>query len=218
MSDGLGAQVVVATDEPIVLEAVQALLRGASLGTVDGRAGSSAAVAAVAAGGIAVIDVGLLEHTLASTMAGLADRGGRLCVFGGSSDLGELQLLMTAGVHGYLARTALSAELISGVRTVLAGGRHVPAELLAGLAERLLGPVSAPATAVPLTPRELDVLRLAATGETTAGIGRALYVSPSTAKTHLQNAYAKLGVRNRSAAIAWLAAAGALEPGLARAA
>ena len=53
----------------------------------------------------------------------------------------------------------------------------------------------------PLTAREIEVLRLAATGITVDEIARRLYVSPNTAKTHLTHIYGKLGVRGRSEAI-----------------
>ena len=53
----------------------------------------------------------------------------------------------------------------------------------------------------PLTERELEVLRLAATGIAVETIGALLFVSPNTVKTHLTHAYAKLGVRGRCEAI-----------------
>ena len=58
-----------------------------------------------------------------------------------------------------------------------------------------------PALVEPLTDRELEVLRLAATGIAVKAIGAQLYLSPNTVKTHLTHAYAKLGVRGRSDAI-----------------
>ncbi|HEX6127523.1 MAG TPA: helix-turn-helix transcriptional regulator [Candidatus Limnocylindria bacterium] len=53
----------------------------------------------------------------------------------------------------------------------------------------------------PLTPRETEILRLAAAGMSVAEIGRRLYLSPNTVKSHLSHLYAKLGARNRSQAI-----------------
>jgi DNA-binding CsgD family transcriptional regulator len=50
---------------------------------------------------------------------------------------------------------------------------------------------------VRLTPRELEILALIATGEPTARISAQLGVTPSTVKTHLTNIYRKLGTRNR---------------------
>lgn len=56
--------------------------------------------------------------------------------------------------------------------------------------------------AEPLSERELDVLALAATGQTNREIAHALYVSVGTVKSHTHNIYRKLGVRNRTEAIA----------------
>ena len=52
-----------------------------------------------------------------------------------------------------------------------------------------------------LTPREREVLALVADGKTNAEIARQLWISPGTVRRHLENAYAKLGVHTRTAAI-----------------
>jgi LuxR family maltose regulon positive regulatory protein len=54
----------------------------------------------------------------------------------------------------------------------------------------------------PLSEREVEVLRLIATGLSNADAGRKLFIAPSTVKKHLENIYAKLGTRNRTQAIA----------------
>lgn len=64
----------------------------------------------------------------------------------------------------------------------------------------------------PLTPRELEVLRLAARGESVEAIGRRLYLSRNTVKSHLAHAYGKLGAHNRAEAIAAGLHAGCLDP------
>jgi DNA-binding NarL/FixJ family response regulator len=72
------------------------------------------------------------------------------------------------------------------------GGAHAPPE-----------PEPAPARAehrCPLTPRELEILRAVAEGNTNARIGRQLWVTEQTVKFHLSNIYRKLGVSNRTEA------------------
>jgi LuxR family maltose regulon positive regulatory protein len=62
----------------------------------------------------------------------------------------------------------------------------------------------------PLTDREIEVLRLIATGLSNADAGGRLFIAPSTVKKHLENIYAKLGTRNRTQAIARAREAGVL--------
>jgi DNA-binding CsgD family transcriptional regulator len=68
-------------------------------------------------------------------------------------------------------------------------------------AARKVGADQAASTDV-LTPREREVLRLVATGLTNPEIAAALWIAPGTVRKHLDNAYAKLGVHSRAAAIA----------------
>jgi two-component system NarL family response regulator len=98
-----------------------------------------------------------------------------------------------AGARGYLLKGAMpDGVLESAIRTVHAGGRHLPADIAGRLADH----VSAPS----LTPREVAVLELVARGLSNAEIGAALSVSAGTIKTHLKRIFPKLGVADRTAA------------------
>jgi DNA-binding CsgD family transcriptional regulator len=57
---------------------------------------------------------------------------------------------------------------------------------------------------LPLTPREQEVLSWVARGKTNTEIARLLRVAPSTVRKHLENVYVKMGVHNRTAAVARL--------------
>ena len=61
---------------------------------------------------------------------------------------------------------------------------------------------SEPEAPTQLTARETEILELVATGLTNAAIAERLWISPGTVKKHLENVYAKLGVENRTAAVA----------------
>jgi DNA-binding CsgD family transcriptional regulator len=80
---------------------------------------------------------------------------------------------------------------------VLIRGRHLR------LASVPLGSPAADA----LTPREREILRLVASGMTNREVAAALVISPGTVRKHLENAYARLGVRSRAQAVAVLAGA-----------
>lgn len=105
-----------------------------------------------------------------------------------------------AGATGYLLKDTPRAELADAVRsaargeTVLSG--RLAGKLLTGVRQRNTEP-EGPA----LSPREVEVLRLAADGLTNAAIGRALHISATTVKTHLMRVYEKLGVGDRTAAV-----------------
>ena len=65
-----------------------------------------------------------------------------------------------------------------------------------------LGPASADARERALTPREHEVMDLLAEGCSNAEIASTLWIAPATVRKHLENIYAKLGVRTRTAAVA----------------
>jgi DNA-binding CsgD family transcriptional regulator len=62
-----------------------------------------------------------------------------------------------------------------------------------------------------LTPRELEVVQLAAQGDSVRGIAERLVLSPATVKTHLEHVYAKLGAPDRAAAVATALRRGLIE-------
>ena len=102
-----------------------------------------------------------------------------------------------AGATGYLLKDAPREELIRAVRAAHAG-QPVLSPSVAGA---LMGRLGArdPGS---LSPRELEVLRRVAAGATNQAVARELHVSEATIKTHLIHLYAKLGVRDRAAAVA----------------
>ncbi|WP_411575046.1 LuxR C-terminal-related transcriptional regulator [Streptomyces fradiae] len=105
-----------------------------------------------------------------------------------------------AGATGYLLKDAPREELFAGVRAA-AEGRTV---LSPAVASRLVSAVRRPAAPADraLSAREREVLELVARGTSNRGIARELFISEATVKTHLTHLYAKLGVRDRAAAVA----------------
>ncbi|MGP3733422.1 response regulator [Streptomyces sp. GDS52] len=105
-----------------------------------------------------------------------------------------------AGATGYLLKDAPREELFTAVRAA-AEGRTV---LSPAVASRLVSAVRSPRSAggEPLSAREREVLGLVARGTSNREIARELFISEATVKTHLTHLYAKLGVRDRAAAVA----------------
>jgi DNA-binding NarL/FixJ family response regulator len=107
-----------------------------------------------------------------------------------------------AGAAGYLLKDTPRDTLVGAIFAA-ARGETVLAPAVAGRLVRRLraAPPEAPAARETLSARETEVLTLAGRGLTNAQIGRELFVSEATVKTHLLRAYAKLGVSGRTAAV-----------------
>jgi DNA-binding NarL/FixJ family response regulator len=116
---------------------------------------------------------------------------------------------LTAGARGYLTKDAGRAELAAAVRSVARGQATFSAEVGATIVDSLIRPrpPASPgeelAARFPrLTRREIDVFALLVEGRTNAEIAERLFVEVSTVKTHVNALFAKLGVRDRRAAVA----------------
>ncbi len=104
-----------------------------------------------------------------------------------------------AGASGYLLKDASREELFGAIRSALNGGSPLAPTVASRLMTRMLtGSSSTPGT---LSGRELDVIRLASLGRSNKEIAYELRVSEATVKTHLQHAFDKLGVSDRTSAV-----------------
>jgi len=109
---------------------------------------------------------------------------------------GDTQVLgaLKAGARAYLLKADVHLELLDVIRSVHAGQKRIPPQIAAELAEH--------AADDPLSPREIDVLRLIATGNSNKLIADQLSISEATAKTHVANILSKLGANDRAHALA----------------
>ena len=111
---------------------------------------------------------------------------------------GDEQLFgaLEAGASAFVSKDAPSEDVLAAARHASVSPRSFAAADLAGAMQRRLTP-----TGPQLSQRETEVLELLAEGLGVAGIARRLYVSESTAKTHISKIYEKLGAANRAQAI-----------------
>jgi DNA-binding NarL/FixJ family response regulator len=123
-----------------------------------------------------------------------------------------------AGAAGFVLKDCSAEDLIAAVRTVAEGGAWFDPGVTPRLLDhyrRLVVPASREATRLDsLTDRELEVLRLIAHGATNAEIAAAMHVAEATVKTHVGSIFAKLGVRDRAAAIVFAYDHGVVTPGV----
>jgi two-component system, NarL family, response regulator DesR len=116
----------------------------------------------------------------------------RTLMLTGLSQPGNLLQALKVHVRGFIVKDAPADALADGIRRVAAGERVIDPDLVAAALET---------GSSPLTPRETDVLRAAATGISTKEIGVDLSLSGTTVRNYLSNAIAKTGARNRIDAI-----------------
>jgi NarL family two-component system response regulator LiaR len=103
---------------------------------------------------------------------------------------------MRAGAIGYLLKDTQADELCRAIKAAAAG----QVQLSPPVAARLLREVPSPQRPEPLTERETEVLRELASGKSNKEIAAALVIAEKTARTHVSNILAKLGVTSRTQA------------------
>jgi DNA-binding NarL/FixJ family response regulator len=108
---------------------------------------------------------------------------------------GDAQVLraLKAGARGYLLKDLLRKELPEAIRAVHAGRKRIPAEIAAQIAEHASDSV--------LTRREIEVLRLIASGNPNKLVADRLSVSEDTIKMHVKSILSKLGANDRTHAV-----------------
>ncbi len=157
---------------------------------------------------VLLLDLRMPRRDGIATLQALRERGHHLPVLVLTTfDDDELVLqALRGGAHGYLLKDVSLEQLVEAIRT-LADGRTLvqPAvtdRLLRAVAERprpaVLDGLPAPE---PLTERELEVLRLLASGFANREIAEALHLAPGTVKNHVSMVLLKLGVRDRTRAV-----------------
>jgi DNA-binding NarL/FixJ family response regulator len=142
----------------------------------------------------------------------------------------EVRILMLTGItaspatlamfqgaaDGYILKDASPGELLDAVRTVAAGKPYLQGSII----RRLFGAVpleteqdDEPIISTPLTPREVDILRLMATSHTNREIASQLFVSEETVRTHVKHILRKLAQPDRTQAVIAAVRAGLLDIG-----
>jgi DNA-binding NarL/FixJ family response regulator len=209
-------RILVADDQAVVRDGLALLLSTAA----------DFEVVAVAADGVEAVeaalreppDVALVDLRMprldgAGVTAALAEQAPsvRVLILTTYADDDAVLPALRAGAAGYLTKDTTGDALIAAVREVAAGRTVLDAAVQARLVELLRAPTPSAAAAAdvtpegsePLTPREIDVVRLVADGLSNKQVARRLFVSEATVKTHLNHVLAKLDVEGRPGLVAW---------------
>ncbi|MFE3455566.1 response regulator [Nonomuraea sp. NPDC059194] len=124
---------------------------------------------------------------------------------------------LTAGASGFLLKDVSPEHLVAAVRLVRSGDALLAPTITRRLIERFAPRDEAKADLhrdlSELTPRELEVLRLLATGLSNAELADRLTLSATTVKTHVARILSKLGLRDRVQAVVLAYETGLISPG-----
>jgi DNA-binding NarL/FixJ family response regulator len=192
---------VVADDHPAMLAAVAEILEQNGVEVVGRAADGQRALALIEELQplVALVDI-QMPHLSGIAVAQHAATSAPDTAIVFYTAFGERALLsdaLDAGVRGFVLKEAPLVDLVRAVQRVAAGETYVD-PVLAGL---LVG-VQMSSKLPQLTQRERDVLRLLADGLSNEEIGRRLFISPETVRTHVRKAMAKLDADTRTQAVA----------------
>ncbi|HWH06289.1 MAG TPA: response regulator transcription factor [Gaiellaceae bacterium] len=192
---------LVADDHPAVVEAVADVLSEHGI-EVAGRArdGHEAAQKIEASQPqVALLDLRMpgLSGIEVARRVGRSSPGTAVILYTAFGDRALLTEALDAGARGFVLKEAPLAEVVRAVELVASGRTYVD-PVLAGV----LSSSAATEKILQLTQRERDVLRLLADGMSNEEIGKTLFISPETVRTHVRKAMAKLDADTRTQAVA----------------
>jgi len=130
----------------------------------------------------------------------LSDPAVRVLMLTAADDRGQVAAAVSHGACGYLSKDVSHEELCAAVAHALDGADLVEPSLRRALAAREPSRTTPPGCQ--LTERELQVLTGMSQGKSNGQIGRDLYLSEDTIKTHARRLFRKLGVNDRAQAVA----------------
>ena len=215
-------QVLLIDDHTLVRKGLEQLLQSRGVEVVasvgNGREGIEQAMALKP--DIILLDVKMPEMSGTETLKQLRAAGVTtpVLMLTMSREESDLQAALRNGAQGYLLKDMDHEDLVPALQDALRGNNVVAKELIGSLTRLVQGQsgraASKPGTATAisdLTPRELEILRHLAEGQSNKGIARALDITDGTVKLHVKSILRKLGVRSRVEA-----AVLAVEQGLAK--
>jgi DNA-binding NarL/FixJ family response regulator len=124
----------------------------------------------------------------------------RVLMVTGAEDDSLVVSAIDAGCSGFLTKRAATAELVSAVRALAAGGAYIPSRLLGTVLSR--GSATGRSLGADVTTREREVFALIATGASTTNVANELCVSANTVRNHVQRVLVKLGAHSKLEGVA----------------
>jgi DNA-binding NarL/FixJ family response regulator len=192
---------IVADDHPAVLEAVSEFITQGGIEVIARARDGEEALEKIEARkpGVALVDVRMpkLGGIELARRAQRSTPETAIVLYTGYGDRALLTEALDAGVKGFVLKEAPMDDLLRALQAVAAGSTYVDPVLAGTLAASSVG-----STVPQLTQRERDVLRLLADGLANEEIGKRLFISAETVRTHVRKAMSKLDADTRTQAVA----------------
>jgi DNA-binding NarL/FixJ family response regulator len=192
---------LVADDHPAMLRAVTEILQRSGLQVIAEAADGEEALAKIEQRrpDVALVDIRMprMSGVEVARRAARSAPETAVILYSGYGDKALLVEALDAGVRGFVLKEAPLVDLHRAMEIVARGGTYVDPVLAGSLATAEVAQ-KLPA----LTQRERDVLRLLANGQSNEEIGKELYISPETVRTHVRKAMDKLEADTRTEAVA----------------
>jgi DNA-binding NarL/FixJ family response regulator len=198
-------RILLVDDQKLIRTALRSTLEAADMDVVAETASGDEAIAVASdlAPDVVVMDLGMpgtsgIEATRQlSTVAPLS----RVLVLTGSIEQHDVLEAIMAGACGYLLKDAEPEDIVAAIRAAAAGESVISTRIAGRLLDRIRGGAAGPepgaAIRAALTERELEVLKLVASGKENPEIAKELFISTKTVKNHMSSILAKLQLENR---------------------
>jgi len=197
-------RVVIADDHRIFREGLRPLLVDAGIDVIGEAEDGSALLGMLAADppDVVVLDLSMPGIPGLEALAHVRQIAPttRVLVLTMHDEPGYVRRAIELGAAGYVLKSAGRAELLRALTHVAQGDAYLQGEITGPLLRRLSG--DEPARSLALSPREREVLQLAANGLENKQIAARLELSEATVKGYLRTAFERLGARSRAEAVA----------------
>jgi two-component system nitrate/nitrite response regulator NarL len=200
---GAALRVVLVDDHTMLRHGLRQTLRERGFEVVGEASNGVAAVQLVdeVAPDVVVMDLDMPQmNGIEATRAIVRSRpGAKVLMLTISTDDDDVVEALAAGACGYLLKTAPPDDIVRAIEAAHEGGSTISPRVATRLVARVreLGARPSAPPSAPLTPRELEILRLIVEGRENSEIAEILVISTSTAKNHVAHVLDKLGMSNR---------------------
>ena len=200
---GIGIRVVLVDDHTMLRHGLRQTLRERGFDVVgeasNGRSGAQLVLELDPDVVVMDLDMPQMNGIEATRAIVESAPGTRVLMLTISTEDDDVLDALAAGACGYLLKTAPPEDIVRAIEAAHAGDSTISSQVATRLAARVRDAAGRPAPPPPspLTPRELEILRLIVDGRENSEIAEILVISPGTAKNHVAHVLDKLGMQNR---------------------